>query len=58
MDLEEEAMTQHNHSTLVPGCFRCEMESDEEPCPKCRGTGLQNGMLGPEDCDLCEVEGI
>ena len=24
-----------------------------EPCPSCRGSGLQNGMYGIEDCYAC-----
>ena len=40
-------MTPHNHPTVVPGCFRCELAVDEaydtqtpEPaCPTCEGYG-------------------
>lgn len=30
-------MSAHDHSTFVPGCFRCELSRDEvEPeCPEC-----------------------
>lgn len=34
-------MTQHNHTTIVPGCYRCELGQDEA------------ADAGPEHCE-CE----
>ena len=39
-------MTDHNHTTRVPGCFRCELTLDELPDPE---AALEPTTTPPEE---------
>lgn len=66
-------MTPHDHTTRVPGCYRCELGLDEamdaaneETCPTCGGegaigTGYSISFVDASDampCPRCEGAGV